>query len=81
MLCCFKLEKLLDMRFSTIVYLGLAAFAVAVAVQYNNNQRKKRCGNILTEISDQGYETAHDILYPRSQGGSKLHYGPVIPNN
>ena len=68
------------MRFSTIVYLGLATLAVAVALQYRD-QRKKKCGNILTEISDQGYETAHDILYPRSQGGSRLHYGPVIPNN
>lgn len=72
--------KCFFMRSSAKIIFVIAAVSVAAAVVYK--LRKERCSNILTEISDQGYETAHDILFPRSRGGSsKLHYGPVLPHN
>lgn len=37
--------------------------------------------NRLTKISDEGYETAHDILYPSRVDRYKLHFGPVLPEN
>lgn len=34
----------------------------------------------LTKVSDEGYETAHEVLYPaKKQMSGKLHYGPVLP--
>ena len=33
----------------------------------------------LHKISDEGYETAHDILYPYRIDKYKLHFGPVLP--
>ncbi|MFT4016134.1 hypothetical protein [Terrimonas sp.] len=35
---------------------------------------------MLTKVSDEGYETAHEVLYPqKKQMSGKLHYGPVLP--
>ncbi len=36
--------------------------------------------NRLMHISDEGYETANDILYPQKNDRRRLHYGPVLPN-
>ncbi len=67
------------MRGYTKILLGIAALTVVAAVVYKGREKKK-CGNMLTEISDHGYETAHDVLYPHIRGGnSNLHYGPVLP--
>lgn len=47
--------------------------------------RRRAENNRLTEdmneeISEHGYETAHDILFPRkNKGDRKTHYGPVLP--
>ncbi|MCC6287856.1 MAG: hypothetical protein IT249_08225 [Chitinophagaceae bacterium] len=42
--------------------------------------RRLRERQILTKVSDEGYETAHEVLYPRKkQISGKLHYGPVLP--
>jgi hypothetical protein len=35
---------------------------------------------MLTKISDEGYETAQDILFPNKyHPGGQLQYGPVLP--
>ncbi|MFI5130350.1 MAG: hypothetical protein ACHQFX_10180 [Chitinophagales bacterium] len=32
------------------------------------------------KVADNGYETAHDVLYPGKKGkDKKLHFGPVLP--
>jgi len=68
------------MRGTIKILLGVTALAVVAAVVYKG-RKKKQCGNILTDISDHGYETAHDVLYPNVRGGhSDLHYGPVLPH-
>jgi hypothetical protein len=53
----------------------ITAIVVAMKTTKNNSERK------LAKISDEGYETAHDILYPTHKfgRGKKLHYGPVLP--
>ena len=34
----------------------------------------------LANVSDNGYETAHDVLYPHKKAKhKKVHFGPVIP--
>jgi hypothetical protein len=58
--------------------LGVAAVAVAGMVIYSI--RRENTGRMLTQVADEGYETAHDILFPRkSKRGTNLKYGPVIP--
>jgi hypothetical protein len=41
---------------------------------------KIRIRMFLNNIADEGYETAHDILYPKkSKGEKRLRFGPVLP--
>lgn len=51
-----------------------AAFLIQLTRKCSNETR-------LSEISDEGYETAHDILYPNTDNRGKLHYGPVLPQH
>jgi len=66
------------MKTSTKILLGVAAVAttgtlIYITRTYNTRRR-------LTHISNEGYETAHDILYPTKYNrAKKLHYGPVLP--
>jgi hypothetical protein len=51
---------------------GLVLYAAARA--YQENLRTQA-------ISEEGYETANDILFPNdNRRGDKLHYGPVLPD-
>ncbi|HRP30656.1 MAG TPA: hypothetical protein PKV73_02150 [Agriterribacter sp.] len=51
----------------------LAGLAVYAARRYRERNR-------LNQVAAEGYETAHDILFPnREQMGRKLIYGPVLP--
>ncbi|MDB5202162.1 MAG: hypothetical protein JWQ27_1571 [Ferruginibacter sp.] len=59
----------------------MAAAAIAtIAVIYKTRRRNTLMR--LEHTADEGYETAHDILYPdkltRWRTG-KLRYGPVLP--
>ena len=64
------------------IILGIAAAAIITALVVNSEKkRKKKASKRLIEIADEGYETAHDILFPRkNKEFSKLKYGPVLPN-
>lgn len=53
-----------------LVLTGIIIFSV------RRKQSKKR----QQQISDEGYETAHDVLYPTKRKGYKTHYGPVLPS-
>lgn len=68
------------MKTSTKIILGLSAVAATgtlIALTRSVNSHKR-----LINISNEGYETAHDILYPKNYNkGRKLHYGPVLPVN
>ena len=66
------------MKTSTKILLGLTAVAATGTLIFIT--RSVNTCRELTHISDEGYETAHDILYPKKYNrGRKLHYGPVIP--
>ena len=54
----------------------ITAVIVVIKVTKNNNTERQ-----LTRIADEGYETAHDILYPAERFGpnKRVHYGPVLP--
>ena len=67
------------MKFSQTLVLSLTFMALAGIVGYIavKNSKTRR---MLVVIADEGYETAHDILFPDKTGRSKgVHYGPVIP--
>jgi hypothetical protein len=56
---------------------GAALVAAGIILAKN---RKKRITRMLSEVADEGYETAHDILYPgKSKKEKNLRYGPVLP--
>jgi hypothetical protein len=66
------------MKISTKTMLGIAAItAIGIALVLGTKKSKKIN---LDQIADEGYETAHDILYPKQFGREKkLQYGPVLP--
>ena len=45
--------------------------------------RKSTRRRQLKRVADNGYETAHDVLYPGKhvKQHKKLHYGPVLPHS
>ena len=60
------------------VLFGAAAIAVAGLVIYASN--RKKTDHMLKQIADEGYETAHDVLFPdKEKRNKKLQYGPVLP--
>ena len=59
---------------------GAAAIAAAGLLIYavRKGNSKKRVG----EVADEGYETAADVLHPKTNKRfKKLHYGPVLPHH
>ncbi len=62
-----------------IIY-GAAVVAAAGLLVYaiRKTNTKKR----VAEVADHGYETAADVLHPKTNKRfSKLHYGPVLPHH
>ncbi len=78
----FKFAKIIIMKLKNKIALGISVAAVAGIVLYfvrrsNTDINRKQ---MLTQVADEGYETAHDILFPDQEVKStKVHYGPVIP--
>jgi hypothetical protein len=73
------------MKSSTKIILGItatAAAATAAGIIINKVLSKKSDTCMLHVVSNEGYETAGDILFPKRGGPDKgLHYGPVLPGN
>jgi hypothetical protein len=60
------------------ILVAVAAGFLAGLIVYAARRYKER--SILNQVANEGYETAHDILFPnKTQMGKKLHYGPVLP--
>jgi len=81
-LVCFLLflSKNLLMKLAQKLVLSLALVGAAGIVIYILTARKSDNRRMLNLVADEGYETAHDVLFPnRSVQGKNLHFGPVIP--
>jgi hypothetical protein len=64
------MKKALKILIVLSILTGVGIFVVRKV----NNRRK------LKLVSDKGYETAADVLFPgKDIKGKKLHYGPVLP--
>ncbi len=60
---------------TTLSLLAIATIGIVYYVVSKKKNRKK-----LTRIAEEGYEIAHDILFPNKiVSEKKLHYGPVLP--
>ena len=56
------------------IAVATAAVLIVKLVQQSNTKR------MLTQVANEGYETAHDILFPgKKMNNRKLWYGPVLP--
>ena len=66
------------MKKSLRVFAGLAILAAAsIYIIRRINTRRA-----LERVADDGYETAHDVLYPGKEIRSrKVHYGPIHPRH
>ncbi|GAB4093490.1 hypothetical protein GCM10028786_24170 [Flaviaesturariibacter terrae] len=58
--------------------LSLLAIA-ATGVLLSELRRSRRQSRMRAAISNEGYETAPDILYPSRRRGNDERYGPVLP--
>ena len=58
----------------------LLAMAAVAATIFVLEKRHSEAKSMISNISDEGYETAQDILYPGKKNRSAfLRYGPVLP--
>jgi hypothetical protein len=66
------------MKKSLRVFAGLAILAAAgIYIIRRINTRRA-----LGRVADDGYETAHDVLFPNKKIRSrKVHYGPIHPKH
>jgi len=55
-----------------------AGFLAGLVIYMVRRAEEKR---VLSEVSNEGYETAYDVLFPDrlKATGRRLHYGPVLP--
>jgi hypothetical protein len=66
------------MKITTKTLLGIACFS-ALCITFIWSAKKSKKVK-LDQIAAEGYETAHDILYPKQfSSEKKLRYGPVLP--
>jgi hypothetical protein len=66
------------MKTSDKIVMGLVSVAVLGFVIYSIRRQKTK--EMLRKVSNEGYETAHDVLFPnKTDRLSNLRYGPVLP--
>jgi len=66
------------MKNNNKILFGVVAVVVAGLFFYSAN--RKRTHRMLEQIADEGYETAHDVLFSdKEKRRLKLQYGPVLP--
>ena len=59
--------------------LGVAVAAAVGFIVYALRSRRESAIR-HARVSDEGYETAHDVLFPNQKSRSrKLRFGPVLP--
>lgn len=57
----------------------LACTAIAASAVYYIVKGFKQARQ-TSHVAHEGYETAHDVLYPKKESRSKkIHLGPVLP--
>jgi len=67
-----KTSKKLIFGAAAIAFTGLLVYVTRSA----NTKRR------IAEVADQGYETAADLLHPKTNSRfKKIHYGPVLPQD
>ncbi|MEO6405525.1 MAG: hypothetical protein ABIY51_13290 [Ferruginibacter sp.] len=65
---------------TSIAFLSVAfiAFVTILLLKKRNEEGQE----MFNQVADEGYETAHDILYPGKRHSSRhLRYGPVLPRS
>ena len=68
------------MKTSKKLIYGAAALAFTGLLVYvtRHANTKRR----IAEVADEGYETAADLLHPKTNRRfKKIHYGPVLPQD
>jgi hypothetical protein len=65
------------MKKKTTIALLLGAIGAAAITAYLIHRANTT--RMLSQVSDEGYETAPDILFPDKTVSSKLRFGPVLP--
>ena len=68
------------MKTSKKLLYGVAAIAFTSLLVYA--ARRSNTKRRIAEVADEGYETAADLLHPKTNKRFKnLHYGPVLPEH
>jgi hypothetical protein len=66
------------MKKRTALLLAGATVLITGYLLYTSRRSKDHVKR-AKQVSDEGYETAHDVLFPGKTKSGKLQYGPVIP--
>ena len=79
MLFDFTGERI-SMKKTNQVIVGVGAIAAIASLALLIYAVRRHNSNVRhAKVADEGYETAHDVLFPKKSRRGKLQYGPVIP--
>ena len=68
------------MKTSKKLFYSAAAIALTGLLVYVT--RRANTKRRIAEVADEGYETAADLLHPKTNRRfKKIHYGPVLPQD
>ena len=68
------------MKTSKKLIFGAAAIAFTGLLVYVT--RRSNTKRRIAEVANEGYETAADLLHPKTNSRfKKIHYGPVLPQD
>jgi hypothetical protein len=68
------------MKITNKILIGIG-FATGVGLIIYLVRNRRKINKMSQEVAEQGYETAHDILFPqKNKKGRKDIYGPVLPS-
>jgi hypothetical protein len=72
------LKQITFMKKNTLALFAVGTFAIIAFLSVRKyRQLKKR----TADVADEGYETAHDVLFPSNKRAtSRVKLGPVLPN-
>jgi GTP cyclohydrolase II len=61
---------------------GISLLTIAGVILYLRHRRRTNLINDIKaqQVSEHGYETAHDILFPRNRISRRNKFGPTLPS-